>query len=111
MSTFFFTDSILSSHPVSVPVNHPSEIGELFDEISYKKGGSIIRMMANFLGQDVFNAGIESYLKKYKYKNAKQVIFYDLIYFICITHTSLPLASTRWALQTLSDPCCPQSVD
>ena len=60
-----------------MPVNHPSEISEIFDEISYKKGGSIIRMMANFLGQDVFNRGIEEYLKKHKYGNAKQVRGYE----------------------------------
>ena len=78
----YLPDSILSSHPVSVLVNHPSEISELFDEISYKKGGSILRMMANFLGQDVFNAGIEAYLKKYKYKNAKQVNYSDVLYAI-----------------------------
>ena len=48
---------------------------EIFDEISYKKGGSVIRMMANFLGVDVFNKGIEEYLKKHTYGNAKQVKF------------------------------------
>jgi aminopeptidase N len=67
------TDSVLTSHPISVPVNHPLEILEIFDEISYHKGGAIIRMMANFLGVDVFNRGIERYLKEHKYGNAKQV--------------------------------------
>ncbi len=31
-------DCLESSHPISVLVNHPDEIGELFDDISYKKG-------------------------------------------------------------------------
>lgn len=31
-------DALESSHPISVLVNHPDEIGELFDDISYKKG-------------------------------------------------------------------------
>jgi aminopeptidase N len=48
-------------------------VSEIFDQISYKKGGSIIRMMANFLGVEVFNKGIEEYLKKHKYENAQQV--------------------------------------
>ena len=69
----FFTDSVQSSHPVSVPINHPSEVAEIFDQISYKKGGSIIRMMANFLGVEVFNKGIEQYLTRHKYENAEQV--------------------------------------
>jgi hypothetical protein len=61
---------------VSVPVNHPSEINEIFDDISYDKGGSLIRMMANFLDVDVFNRGIEHYLRRHKFGNAKQVLLY-----------------------------------
>ena len=34
-------DSLNSSHPINVPVNHPDEIGEIFDEISYRKGKNI----------------------------------------------------------------------
>ena len=36
-------DSLTSSHPISVPVNVPDEINEIFDTISYQKGGSVIR--------------------------------------------------------------------
>jgi aminopeptidase N len=36
-------------------------------------------MMANFLGHDVFNDGIENYLNKYKYGNAVQVSLYIFI--------------------------------
>ena len=80
---YYFQDSIESSHPVSVPVNHPDEINEIFDDISYKKGGSLIRMMANFLGVEVFNRGIEHYLKKHKYGNAQQVNICFLISKVC----------------------------
>jgi len=34
------TDSLPSSHPISVQVDHPTQIGEIFDSISYKKGTS-----------------------------------------------------------------------
>lgn len=30
-------DALSSSHPVYIPVKHPSEIDEIFDAISYKK--------------------------------------------------------------------------
>ena len=30
-------DSLGSSHPLYVPVHHPSEIGQIFDQISYAK--------------------------------------------------------------------------
>ena len=31
-------DALHNSHPIQVPVNHPSEIEEIFDQISYEKG-------------------------------------------------------------------------
>ena len=33
----FRLDEILSSHPIVQPVNHPNEITEIFDKISYSK--------------------------------------------------------------------------
>jgi aminopeptidase N len=38
LQTVMRLDALESSHPISVLVNHPDEIGELFDDISYKKG-------------------------------------------------------------------------
>jgi len=63
-------DALRSSHPIEVEVRSPSEIGQIFDAISYSKGASVIRMLSNWLGVDNFLAGVRSYLKKYKYKNA-----------------------------------------
>jgi len=33
----FEFDSLVTSHPIYVPVNHPDEIAEIFDGISYSK--------------------------------------------------------------------------
>ena len=33
----FNFDGLISSHPLYVPVNHPDEISEIFDRISYAK--------------------------------------------------------------------------
>ncbi len=35
--TSFNPDGLASSHPIFVPVNHPDEITEIFDLISYRK--------------------------------------------------------------------------
>lgn len=64
-------DSLKSSHPVSAEIGHPSEISQIFDTISYKKGCSILRMMHLFLG-DSFRLGVTNYLKKHRYGNAEQ---------------------------------------
>ena len=68
----FDIDSLETSHPVSGTVQHPDEIREIFDDISYGKGASIIRMMSNFLGQEVFLEGVTLYLNRFEYQNAVQ---------------------------------------
>ena len=64
-------DSLLNTHPIEVKVEHPSEIGEIFDEVSYSKGASIIRMLASYLGEKNFRNGLRYYLKKHSYKNTE----------------------------------------
>jgi tricorn protease interacting factor F2/3 len=66
-------DSILSTHPIEVKVNSPSEIEEVFDDISYGKGASVIRMLEAFTGEENFMKGVRAYLQKYKYSNASGV--------------------------------------
>ena len=36
-----------------VPVGHPCEIDEIFDAISYSKGASVIRMLHDYIGDEV----------------------------------------------------------
>lgn len=68
-------DRLYNSHPIEVTVNKASEVGEIFDAISYSKGASVIRMLVNILGENIFRKGIINYLNKYKYSNATT---YDL---------------------------------
>ncbi len=63
-------DALKSSHPIQVEVKDPSEIQQIFDEISYGKGGSILRMMEQFVGPEKFRQGTSKYLSDFKYSNA-----------------------------------------
>ncbi|XP_057378962.1 glutamyl aminopeptidase-like [Daphnia carinata] len=63
-------DSKLSSHPIVVTVNHPDEITEIFDAISYNKGAAVLMMLESFMGPANFQLGIQNFLKEYKFKNA-----------------------------------------
>ncbi|XP_076884989.1 aminopeptidase M1-like [Bidens hawaiensis] len=63
-------DSMEQSHPVEVKVYNASSVLEVFDAISYQKGSSLIRMLKEYLGDDVFQKSISSYMKKYACKNA-----------------------------------------
>lgn len=64
-------DGLKSTHPIEVEVNHPAEISEIFDEVSYAKGASVIKMLAEYLGEEDFRDGLRLYLKKHSYANAK----------------------------------------
>lgn len=69
MSIAMVKDSMLTSHPIEVPVNHPDEVDQIFDVISYAKGASVIRMLSEYLGRDVFYEGIHKYLVSFSYRN------------------------------------------
>ncbi|KAJ3081087.1 Aminopeptidase 2 mitochondrial [Rhizoclosmatium hyalinum] len=62
-------DALRSSHPIDVAVKSALEVGQIFDAISYMKGSSIIRMLNDFLGGQVFMDGVRTYLQEFKYKN------------------------------------------
>jgi puromycin-sensitive aminopeptidase len=64
-------DALEHTHPIEVPVHHPDEIGEIFDEVSYSKGASVIRMLAEYIGEKNFRDGLRHYLKKHSYKNTE----------------------------------------
>jgi puromycin-sensitive aminopeptidase len=66
-------DVLLHTHPIEVPVHRPDEIGEIFDEVSYSKGASVIRMLADYLGEKDFRDGLRHYLKKHSYKNTETI--------------------------------------
>ncbi|HEV2165567.1 MAG TPA: M1 family metallopeptidase [Thermoplasmata archaeon] len=72
-------DSLSSTHPVSVPVDRPEEIGQIFDEISYGKGSAVLRMIEEYLGPDVFRAGVSAYLKQHAYGNATSTDLWDAL--------------------------------
>ena len=64
-------DGLRNSHPIEQPVNNPDEIGELFDAISYSKGGSVLRMLEHYLGEDAFREGLRIYIQRHQYANAR----------------------------------------
>ena len=66
-------DALATTHPIEIPVHHPDEIGEIFDEVSYSKGASIIRMLASYIGENNFRDGLRYYLKKHSYKNTETI--------------------------------------
>ncbi|PHH70717.1 hypothetical protein CDD82_6963 [Ophiocordyceps australis] len=79
MEAAFFLDGIRASHPIHVPVRDALDVNQIFDSISYLKGCSVIRMLANHLGVDVFLKGVSNYLKAHAYGNAKTKALWDAL--------------------------------
>ncbi len=63
-------DALTKTHPIMASVHDPEEIEELFDEISYGKGASILRMIEAYVGSENFKKGVAKYLQKFRYSNA-----------------------------------------
>ena len=63
-------DAMRSSHAIEIPFRSArveDEIAQVFDAISYSKGASVLRMLAQVLGEDVFLHGVSRYLQRHLY--------------------------------------------
>ncbi|MBI4177350.1 MAG: M1 family metallopeptidase [Candidatus Aenigmarchaeota archaeon] len=72
-------DGLRNSHPIEAHVKNPAEIRELFDAISYSKGAATIRMLENFLGEEIFRKGLSKYLSEHAYSNARTEDLWDAL--------------------------------
>ncbi|CAJ1420655.1 unnamed protein product [Effrenium voratum] len=64
-------DALRSSHPIQVPIKRAEEVEEVFDAISYSKGGSVVRMIYSVLGEKDFQRGLQLYFERHKYGNTR----------------------------------------
>jgi aminopeptidase N len=63
-------DALATTHPVVQRVATVEEAHAAFDEITYAKGGAVINMLENYVGEDAWRAGVRSYIKAHAYGNA-----------------------------------------
>ncbi|XP_005446233.2 aminopeptidase N [Falco rusticolus] len=101
------TDALTTSHPLSFredEINTPAQISEVFDSISYSKGASVLRMLSDFLTEDVFKDGLQSYLHTFAYGNTVYTdLWFHLQEAVTKNNVSLPDSISkimdRWTLQ------------
>lgn len=63
-------DSIAGVQSVKTEVRHPDEISSLFDpSIVYAKGGRLLRMLMQYIGEDDFRKGLKQYFTTHAYSN------------------------------------------
>ena len=63
-------DGLHSTRPIEFPVRAPREADAMFDVLTYEKGASVLRMLEQYLGPDVFRQGVRDYLRAHQYANA-----------------------------------------
>ena len=72
-------DGLHSTRPIEYPVRSPSEADGMFDTLTYEKGGSVLRMLEQFLGADVFRDGVRRYIAAHAYANTATADLWDAL--------------------------------
>jgi puromycin-sensitive aminopeptidase len=63
-------DALRATRPISSKVRTAAEAEEMFDALTYEKGASVLRMLEQFLGEEMFRQGIRDYIASHLYGNA-----------------------------------------
>ena len=72
-------DSLKTTRPIRAEAWTPAEIGELFDAIAYQKGAAVLRMVEAWVGEEPFRAGVNAYIDRFKYGNARAEDFWGTL--------------------------------
>lgn len=64
-------DQLPSTHPVVATINDLEDVQVNFDGITYAKGGSVLKQLVAWVGEDEFFAGVASYFKKHEWGNTE----------------------------------------
>lgn len=72
-------DALMSTRPIEYPVHSPEDARGMFDVLTYEKGASVLRMLEQYLGAEVFRRGISAYLRQHAYANAETTDLWDAL--------------------------------
>ncbi|WP_154223209.1 aminopeptidase N [Marinicella rhabdoformis] len=64
-------DKMISTHPIEVPVNSTNDFFQVFDDITYQKGASVLNQLSHFVGQENFRLAVSNYLKQHAWGNTE----------------------------------------
>jgi aminopeptidase N len=62
-------DSVATTHPVVQHVQTVEQASQAFDDITYQKGESVIRMLEAYVGENAWRSGVRAYMKAHAYGN------------------------------------------
>ena len=72
-------DSRAIGRPIHQEVPRNEDIKATFDGITYEKGGHVLGMFENYLGEEAFRAGVRRHLQRFAWGNATAEEFYESI--------------------------------
>lgn len=64
-------DQLPSTHPIVATINDLEDVQVNFDGITYAKGGSVLKQLVAWVGQDAFFAGVGQYFQKHAWGNTE----------------------------------------
>lgn len=70
------TDALEVGRPIHQPITENAQIDSAFDSITYGKGGQVVAMIAAYLGDETFKAGVRLHLLRHMYGNATSEQFF-----------------------------------
>lgn len=59
-------DSLSSARQIRNPIARNADILDAFDSITYRKGGGVLSMFENYLGEDAFRDGIRLHMRRFE---------------------------------------------
>ena len=75
----FEVDSLSTTRTIEYPVVSPDDASGMFDTLTYTKGGAVLRMLEQWLGEDRFRDGIRRYLRTHAYGNTETSDLWDAL--------------------------------
>jgi aminopeptidase N len=64
-------DQLPTTHPVVADIPDVESVLLNFDAITYEKGGSVLKQLVAWVGEDAFFRGVEAYFKRHEYGNTE----------------------------------------
>ena len=75
----FDTDALRSTRPIEYEVVSAADAEGMFDILTYEKGASVVRMLEQYLGAEVFRRGIGTYLQRHAYDVTETTDLWDAL--------------------------------
>ncbi|XP_012163594.2 glutamyl aminopeptidase isoform X3 [Bombus terrestris] len=99
MHSALATDAELSSHPIVQTVKNIDKVTAIFDEISYKKMFSLIRMMENSIKPTIFENENYLDLKKLMYQNPEAAYLFKILQECSLDNLNVTAITDTWTRQ------------